>query len=374
MVAEYNALRAEVLSANQNMHHTLSWGIRAGILLLSIGLGSVALPGLEVARVVYFLLLVPAFAIAGFLFWFGELCRQQRAASYLSELEREVNRAELSTHGTICMQWHHSWLETRSTNPLQVYFFDHYRNFALSWLTMSAVSSAIAFWMIAFLDADPRVVGLLALLCPLPVAIQILIMNSQAQRYFSYPFVKRLLGLPWLPGVLVAARTCGLVLLILVGSQVTHLDRFWIVYVGVLIVAADIADGWLVRRFTPTLSARFEILDGCVDFAGVIGVSAAILATQEPGWVSAAMILILVRQGVRAATWLATRTSTNEHRRGLRWSGKVFHLTAALCLVVALCDWSSTFVAISVCGLAALAVAWSVWECATDIITARSAR
>ncbi len=297
---EYKALRGEVIACNQNAHTILNWGFSTTAVLFSAGLGSEAIRNLQWVRVLYFLLLIPIYVTYTFFFWFGEIVRQQRADSFLCELEERINAAAPQAARKRLL-WHHDWLRRRTENPLQGLQYPHYRNIALGFLMAVLASEALSIW--AFFNINTsREERLLFVLLPASVYVIITsFFQGQAKYYFKYDLFAIFFSRPWLSLAIVMFRIGVFVLLIshvLGWAHIPELE-FTIPYLVALTILSDILDGYLVRLYAPSFAPRFRILDSCVD---IVGLSLLILAMTYKAVLPYPLgVIILLRQAIVSA-------------------------------------------------------------------------
>lgn len=101
-LAEYSAIRAEVLQALQGQQSVLNFGAST----LSVLLVAAGVVDEGVAKVAILSGIVPIAAVLVMTLWSCELVRMRRAGAYLLALEAEINSAP-DVGGSLPMQWEH---------------------------------------------------------------------------------------------------------------------------------------------------------------------------------------------------------------------------------------------------------------------------
>ena len=101
-LAEYAAIRAEVLQALQGQQSVLNFGAST----LSVLLVAAGVVDEGVAKVAILSGIVPIAAVLVMTLWSCELVRMRRAGAYLLALEAEINNAP-EVAGSLPMQWEH---------------------------------------------------------------------------------------------------------------------------------------------------------------------------------------------------------------------------------------------------------------------------
>jgi hypothetical protein len=335
---EYKALREEIIACNQNAHTILNWGFSTTAVLFSAGLGSEAIRNLQWVRVLYFLLLIPIYVTYTFFFWFGEIVRQQRADSFLCELEERINASVPRSATGKRLRWHHDWLRRKTENPLQGLQYAHYRNIALGFLMAILASEALSVWAFFNLNGD-REERLLFVL--LPAAVYVIITSffqGQAKHYFRYDLFAIFFSRPWLSLAIVMFRIGVFALLIshVLGWASIPEIGFTIPYLVALTILSDLLDGHLVRLYAPSFAARFRLLDSCVDIAGLsllilVMMSKAVLPYTLGG-------LVLLRQAIVSAGALVLLARGRRHGIRVDLWNRLFYVYTAFVVVRYLCS------------------------------------
>jgi hypothetical protein len=107
MLAEYSAVRAEVIQALQSQHAIVSYGVSVVGLLSAVAIGTAAgaeQTGRELVAFV-FLILNPLLVVVIFMVWGSEVLRMHRAGMYLFVVERVLNA---HVTGPRPLNWEHA--------------------------------------------------------------------------------------------------------------------------------------------------------------------------------------------------------------------------------------------------------------------------
>jgi phosphatidylglycerophosphate synthase len=329
---QYLTIRQELLDSNKNAHEAVRWGHGALAVMISAGLAAQTLQGVDVARVVYFGVVVPVFALVTFFLWFGEVVRQQRAYTFLDELEGKLNPLINSARNTLF--WHHEWLKAQTKNPLQGLQVGHYRNMALGFFFWVPVAGALSVWACFIATESIAVRTAWLLFIAMQIAGIVVLYDGLAKRMFDYDLLTWLFAVPWLSYLSLA---CRIGIFVILGAHIMGAVRLPAVMTVLLCagyVAIDLADGYLVRRFCPNHASAFEFLDRAVDMTGV---TVLMLMLGLAGRLSPLIVwTVAIREGGLALVALVLSLFKRRPFSVSGPIGRLFHLYLAVLIVWAI--------------------------------------
>jgi hypothetical protein len=182
VVAEYAAVRHEIQTALSNQQSALSVG--AATLGLLAAVGARFWPTDMVLGGLVFALAVPAACVMAVRMWYGELLRIARAARFIAQLERWVNRRAAGK----ALTWEH-WMSQCRELPGQDLDHATWRSVVMGFGALAAMSVSLGLYLLWHGEGPATAVPVAAIDAALLTRAwqQIRLLRDRADRYLALP-------------------------------------------------------------------------------------------------------------------------------------------------------------------------------------------